>query len=70
MGAYYLWQKAGRPEGRDWEFWFQAERELRETWGEYVRLWESRELPTHFKHGEKLRLARERANNVIAEALG
>jgi hypothetical protein len=34
--AYYLWQKAGRPEGRDWEFWFRAEREIREAYGEYL----------------------------------
>ncbi len=24
--AYRLWQQAGRPGGRDWEFWFQAEK--------------------------------------------
>jgi len=30
--AYYLWEKAGRPEGRDLEFWEQAkEAELREA---------------------------------------
>ncbi len=27
--AYRLWEKAGRPEGRDDEFWLEAERELR-----------------------------------------
>lgn len=26
--AYHLWEKAGRPEGRDQEFYYQAEREL------------------------------------------
>jgi hypothetical protein len=26
--AYELWQKAGQPEGRDQEFYYQAEREL------------------------------------------
>jgi hypothetical protein len=26
--AYELWQEAGKPEGRDWEFYLQAEREL------------------------------------------
>ena len=26
--AYQLWEKAGRPEGRDQEFYHQAEREL------------------------------------------
>ena len=25
--AYELWEKAGRPHGRDQEYWFQAERE-------------------------------------------
>jgi hypothetical protein len=28
--AYQLWEAAGRPEGRDQEFYFQAEEELRE----------------------------------------
>ena len=27
--AHKLWQEAGRPEGRDLEFWLQAERQLR-----------------------------------------
>ena len=26
--AYQLWDRAGQPEGRDQEFWFDAEREL------------------------------------------
>ena len=25
--AYYLWEQAGRPEGREQEFWLQAEAE-------------------------------------------
>jgi hypothetical protein len=29
--AYQLWEEAGRPEGRDQEFWRQAERELTES---------------------------------------
>lgn len=28
--AYELWEEAGRPEGRDLDFWHQAERELRQ----------------------------------------
>ncbi|GGI33627.1 MULTISPECIES: DUF2934 domain-containing protein [Bradyrhizobium] len=28
--AHELWEKAGRPEGRELEFWHQAERELQE----------------------------------------
>jgi DUF2934 family protein len=28
--AYQLWEQAGRPSGRDWEFWFEAERQIRE----------------------------------------
>jgi hypothetical protein len=28
--AYALWQQAGEPDGRDWEFYLQAERELQE----------------------------------------
>lgn len=27
--AYEIWQASGRPDGRDQEHWFQAERELR-----------------------------------------
>jgi Protein of unknown function (DUF2934) len=26
--AYQLWQQAGEPEGKDWEFYHEAEREL------------------------------------------
>jgi hypothetical protein len=29
--AYRLWEQAGRPSGRDLEFWLQAERELEES---------------------------------------
>lgn len=28
--AFQLWDRAGQPEGRDQEFWFDAERELAE----------------------------------------
>ena len=28
--AYQLWEQAGQPEGRDAEFWHEAERELSE----------------------------------------
>ena len=31
--AYRLWEKAGRPDGRDQEFWLQAEKELAEGKG-------------------------------------
>ena len=27
--AYQLWEKAGRPHGRDRHFWFEAEKQLR-----------------------------------------
>ena len=29
--AYQLWQEAGQPEGRDQEFYLEAERQLREA---------------------------------------
>jgi hypothetical protein len=29
--AYEVWEKAGRPQGRDWECWFEAERKLQES---------------------------------------
>ncbi|HEY5041597.1 MAG TPA: DUF2934 domain-containing protein [Verrucomicrobiae bacterium] len=29
--AYILWEKAGRPPGRDVEYWLQAEKELKES---------------------------------------
>jgi Protein of unknown function (DUF2934) len=29
--AYELWQLAGRPEGSDQEFWYEAERELQNS---------------------------------------
>jgi Protein of unknown function (DUF2934) len=28
--AHRLWEQAGKPEGRDQEFWYQAEQELKE----------------------------------------
>ena len=28
--AYYLWEKAGRPEGKSMEYWLQAEKEAKE----------------------------------------
>ncbi|XUM22361.1 DUF2934 domain-containing protein [Bradyrhizobium oligotrophicum S58] len=31
MRAHALWEQAGRPDGREHEFWYQAEREIRET---------------------------------------
>ncbi|ODT79516.1 MAG: hypothetical protein ABS76_20290 [Pelagibacterium sp. SCN 64-44] len=29
--AYQLWDRAGQPEGREEEFWYEAERELAEN---------------------------------------
>ncbi|MBI5263546.1 MAG: DUF2934 domain-containing protein [Bradyrhizobium sp.] len=29
--AHELWEQAGKPEGRELEFWHQAERELRDA---------------------------------------
>ena len=29
--AYILWEKAGRPQGRDVEYWLQAEKELKQS---------------------------------------
>ncbi len=26
--AYYLWERDGRPQGRDWEYWLRAKEEL------------------------------------------
>ena len=28
--AYRLWDQAGRPQGRDWEFWFKAEKQVKD----------------------------------------
>ena len=28
--AYEIWEKEGRPHGRDWAHWFEAERMLRQ----------------------------------------
>ena len=39
--AHQLWEQAGRPDGRQDEFWYQAEQELRET----ARLRELAEAP-------------------------
>jgi hypothetical protein len=30
--AYALWEADGSPEGKAWEYWLRAERELSETW--------------------------------------
>jgi len=29
--AHELWEQSGRPDGRQDDFWYQAEREIRET---------------------------------------
>src|SRR5882762_3957341 len=29
MVAYQMWEKAGSPQGQDWQFWFEAEAKLR-----------------------------------------
>ena len=34
--AYEVWEKAGRPHGRDWEFWFEAERQLHQPMAQTV----------------------------------
>jgi hypothetical protein len=26
--AYRIWERSGKPDGKDWEFYYQAEREL------------------------------------------
>ncbi|MDD3087288.1 MAG: DUF2934 domain-containing protein [Candidatus Omnitrophica bacterium] len=26
--AYHLWEKEGKPQGRDWEMWIKAEKEV------------------------------------------
>lgn len=31
LRAHQLWEQAGRPEGREDEFWHRAEQELQET---------------------------------------
>jgi len=31
--AYYIWEKEGRPQGRDKTHWYQAERELKHELG-------------------------------------
>ena len=28
--AFRLWDKANRPRGKDWEFWFRAEKEVKD----------------------------------------
>ncbi|MDD5652903.1 MAG: DUF2934 domain-containing protein [Candidatus Omnitrophica bacterium] len=26
--AYYFWEKEGKPQGKDWDMWLKAEKEL------------------------------------------
>jgi ribonuclease I len=35
--AYELWEQAGKPEGRDQEFYFEAERQLQEALAKSAR---------------------------------
>jgi len=35
--AYYLWEKAGKPEGRDKEFWDKAEKDAWKHWSNQPR---------------------------------
>lgn len=30
--AYHIWEKKGKPAGKDWENWFQAEKQIREKY--------------------------------------
>jgi hypothetical protein len=43
--AYIKWKNAGRPEGKDWHFWFRAETE-------YVRRWNGLDWGGLFKAGD------------------
>ena len=36
--AYFLWEKAGHPEGDDWTHWFQAEAECGYDWHKKGRM--------------------------------
>ena len=27
--AYHIWERKGKPSGKDWEIWFQAEKQIR-----------------------------------------
>lgn len=40
LRAYLLWERAGRPEGRDKEFWAQAEQDTDATGTENRAAWE------------------------------
>jgi hypothetical protein len=66
--AHGLWERAGRPSGRDWYFWFAAERELASALALYVRL---RRRYDQLEAGHSIRLdaARVREQTIIAEAL-
>lgn len=35
--AFIIWEKDGRPQGRDLEYWLQAESQLKATWHLLVR---------------------------------
>lgn len=37
VGAYFKWEKAGKPYGRDWEFFFSAEDEIFYDWHKFSR---------------------------------
>ena len=36
--AYRLWDQAGRPQGKDWEFWFKAEKEIKDRFKKFGKL--------------------------------
>jgi hypothetical protein len=36
--AFRLWDQAGRPQGKDWEFWFMAEKEIKDKLRKLGRL--------------------------------
>ena len=33
LKAYFLWKNAGKPDGNDWLFWFEAEKEIKRDLG-------------------------------------
>jgi hypothetical protein len=47
LRAYQLWEAAGRPQGRDEEFYFQAEEELRKLLDREPNTRETRVIDQH-----------------------
>lgn len=45
IAAYFVWEKNGKPEGRDLEFWFKGKNKLIDSYNRNLSILKSQEPP-------------------------